>query len=85
MKPKTLFTTKDRICNNIFSSSFNELFDLLYSLPGATSELVIGSLNYLVVAAASRSSLTFAVECTENRLVILEGLLKTEVQPVIRK
>ena len=85
MKPKTLFTTKDRICNSIFTSSFIEFFDLLYALPGATSELVIGSLNYLVVAAASRSSLTFAVECTENHLVILEGLLKTEIQPVIRK
>ena len=85
MKPKTLFTTTNRVCNNILYASFNELFGLLYALPGATNELVTGSLNYLVVAAASRSSLTFAVECTENNLVMLRGLLKAEIRPVIRK
>ncbi|MGQ4914802.1 MAG: hypothetical protein ACP6IU_08620 [Candidatus Asgardarchaeia archaeon] len=85
MKPKTLFTTTDRTCNNILFATFNELFDLLYELPGATKELVIGSLSYLVTAAASRSSLTFAVEYIKAHIMMLGELLKIDIRLVATK
>ena len=68
MKTKILFTTHEKIPNEILYNSFKEFFDLLYDLPGANKKRVCSALAYLVFAAANRASLTFAGENLEEML-----------------